>query len=100
MENHILSCDSEKCNLCGWCVEACPFGCLYPDPRAEKLCMISCDLCVTDRIDGEPPCVKYCPKKALSLESSESLAQKEQENPVYAHLSALEKESEDETVLK
>lgn len=100
MEDHILTCDSEKCNLCGWCVEACPFGCLFPDPRAEKLCVVSCDLCVNDRIDGEPPCVKYCPKKALSLESSESLAQKEQENLVYAHLSALEKEPEDGNEIK
>ena len=92
LEDHILVCDHEKCNLCGWCVDACPFGALFLDARAERLCAIMCDLCIHDRIDGEPPCVKYCPKKALSLESAESLAQKEQENIIYARLRELETE--------
>jgi len=93
MENHLLVCDREKCDLCGWCVEACPFGCLFPDSRAERLCVVACDLCIHDRIDKKPPCVKYCPKEALSLETAESLAQKERENIIYVRLSALETES-------
>ena len=92
--DHLLSCDHEKCNLCGWCVEACPFGCLFLDSRADNLCVIACDLCIHDRIESEPPCVKYCPKQALTLESAESLAQKERENIIYAQLRTLEMESQ------
>ena len=93
IENHILVCDREKCNLCGWCVDACPFGTIFLDSRAEKLCAVMCDLCIHDRIDGEPPCVKYCPKEALSLESAKSMAQKAKGNIIYTRLSELETET-------
>ena len=94
MEDHILVCDPEKCTLCGWCVEECPFGCLFPDSRAGQMSVVACDLCVHDRIDKMPPCVKYCPKEALSLMPAGFLAQKERENPIYARLSSLEKDTQ------
>jgi carbon-monoxide dehydrogenase iron sulfur subunit len=46
--------DESKCNACGWCFGACPFGAIAFNPTRKKVMI--CDLC-----DGEPECVKYCP---------------------------------------
>jgi carbon-monoxide dehydrogenase iron sulfur subunit len=50
--------EAEKCTSCGNCVTACPYGVLTLDPLTGKA--IKCDLC-----DGDPECVKHCPKKVL-----------------------------------
>lgn len=52
--------DPKLCNSCGDCVKACPFHGIRLHPET-KLPLI-CDLC-----DGDPSCVKNCPKDALSL---------------------------------
>jgi len=70
-ETGIIIVDEDLCNGCGWCIEACPFGAIVLNP-ATKLVVI-CDLC---RDLEEPECVKYCLKEALSLSTTEMVAQK------------------------
>jgi len=68
-ETGVILIDEEKCNGCGWCIEACDYGAitLHPDKRV----VVTCDLC-----DGEPKCVEWCPEEALDFTTRELLAQK------------------------
>ncbi|MBS3794127.1 MAG: 4Fe-4S dicluster domain-containing protein [Candidatus Thorarchaeota archaeon] len=66
-DGHIIV-DEDKCNGCGWCVEACDFGAITVGP--DKIAIV-CDLC-----DGEPKCIDVCPVEALSLQSRETKARK------------------------
>lgn len=70
-ESGIIMVDDGKCSGCGWCIQGCEFGAILLHPT-EGVVRI-CDLC-----DGDPMCVKSCPKEALSLvdTSRESVAQK------------------------
>jgi Fe-S-cluster-containing dehydrogenase component len=57
-----------RCVSCKCCVQACPFGTLYPDmvPFFET----NCDYCV--RLGpAEPPCVASCVKQALAFREVE-----------------------------
>lgn len=65
----IIMLDNEKCHGCGWCIEACEFGALTPDPHKKAILM--CDLC-----KGEVHCVKACPTGALEFLSQEAISQK------------------------
>lgn len=60
--------DEERCSGCGWCIEACEFGAIVL-PRDRKHVVI-CDLC-----GGDPKCVEFCPKEALSLVTAEEMGQ-------------------------
>ena len=60
----VIVVDADKCNGCGWCIGACPFGAIAFNPET-KTAMI-CDLC-----GGDPECVKYCPFDALTFSSLE-----------------------------
>lgn len=64
--------DTDKCDGCGWCVEACDFGAivLNPETRDAEIC----DLCGEE--EEGPQCVLFCPKEALSLSTPEVLRQK------------------------
>jgi len=64
--------DKDKCNGCGWCIEACDYGAMMLHPEAKIVYV--CDLC-KDNPDG-PQCVKWCPEEALTLVTSDVLAQK------------------------
>lgn len=68
-ESGVILVDEEKCNGCGWCIEACDYGAimLHPETRVVFLC----DLC-----DGEPKCVEWCPEEALDFVTRDLLAQK------------------------
>lgn len=47
------------CIGCGLCVDACPIGSIKLHPNNHSA--IKCDLC-----NGDPECVKKCPREALS----------------------------------
>lgn len=54
--------DEEECSACEACVDACPYnpGVIWIHPF--KRVAMKCDLC-----DGDPQCVKYCPREAVIL---------------------------------
>ena len=56
----VIMVDEEKCDCCGWCMEACPYGAIILNP--EKETVMICDLC-----DGDPQCIEWCPEGALDL---------------------------------
>jgi len=60
IETGVITVDEDKCNGCGWCIEACEYGAITLHPSKQKA--IVCDLC-----NGEPECVQFCPEGALSL---------------------------------
>jgi len=68
-ENGVILVDENKCNACGWCIEACDFGAITL--HSEKRVVAVCDLC-----NGEPKCVEWCPRDALELVTLETLAQR------------------------
>jgi TPP-dependent indolepyruvate ferredoxin oxidoreductase alpha subunit len=59
-ENGIITVSEDKCNGCGWCIEACEYGAITLHPNKQKV--IVCDMC-----NGEPECVQSCPEGALNL---------------------------------
>jgi TPP-dependent indolepyruvate ferredoxin oxidoreductase alpha subunit len=59
-ENNTIHVDEEKCNGCGWCIEACEYGAVTLHPSKGKV--IVCDAC-----NGKPVCIDFCPESALSL---------------------------------
>jgi Fe-S-cluster-containing hydrogenase component 2 len=67
----VVSVDKDKCNGCGWCIEACDYGAIMLHP--EKKIVFLCDLC---KDKGEPQCVKWCPEEAIEMVTSDVLAQK------------------------
>ncbi|MEM0058610.1 MAG: 4Fe-4S dicluster domain-containing protein [Candidatus Bathyarchaeia archaeon] len=71
-ENGTILVDEDKCNGCGWCIEACDYGAIMLHP--DKKVVFVCDLC-KDKPDG-PQCVKWCPEEALDLVTADVLAQK------------------------
>ena len=68
-ENGVILVDDDKCDGCGWCIEACDFGTITLMP--DRKTVVICDLC-----EGEPKCVKWCPEEALELSSKDIIAQK------------------------
>lgn len=70
-KNGTIVVDTDKCDGCGWCVEACDFGAVVINPALKKAEI--CNLC-EDQENG-PRCVEFCPKEALSLSSPEKLRQ-------------------------
>jgi Fe-S-cluster-containing hydrogenase component 2 len=61
--------NEDKCNGCGWCIEACDYGAIMLHP--DKKVVFTCDLC-----EGDPKCVEWCPEEALNYVSKDSVAQK------------------------
>jgi Fe-S-cluster-containing hydrogenase component 2 len=53
--------DEARCDNCGECISACPYGSLVSEPEREVVRV--CDLC-RDRPEG-PACVAACPSTAL-----------------------------------
>jgi Fe-S-cluster-containing hydrogenase component 2 len=61
-EKGIIIVNDKRCDCCGWCIEACPYGAIMV--HLEKRTVIACDLC-----DGQPQpqCMEWCPERALDL---------------------------------
>jgi TPP-dependent indolepyruvate ferredoxin oxidoreductase alpha subunit len=59
-ETGVVMVDEDKCNGCGWCIEACEYGAITLHPNTQKV--IVCDVC-----NGEPACIQFCPEGALNL---------------------------------
>ncbi|MFB3888657.1 MAG: thiamine pyrophosphate-dependent enzyme [Candidatus Bathyarchaeia archaeon] len=59
-ETGVLTVDEDKCNGCGWCIEACDYGAITLHPTTRKAMV--CDTC-----SGEPECVQFCPEGALTF---------------------------------
>jgi len=68
-ENGIILINEARCDGCGWCVQACPYGGIAVHP--DKNSVLVCDLC-----DGEPKCVEFCPEEALELVTEDEAASK------------------------
>jgi Fe-S-cluster-containing hydrogenase component 2 len=83
-ENGVILIEEEKCDACGWCIPACPYGVIMLHP--EKKVVMVCDLC-----DGEPQCIDFCPEDALELVTNDSAAQKTWVSAVDKRFSEAEK---------
>jgi len=70
-ETGVIMVDTELCDGCGWCIEACDFGAIFLNPETKVVEI--CDLCQDQE---EPQCVKFCFKEALELSTPEVVAQK------------------------
>ncbi len=58
--------DKERCLGCRYCVQACPYGCRYIDPRTNTV--DKCTLCYHRITKGLlPACVEVCPTGARML---------------------------------
>ncbi|UCG83079.1 MAG: 4Fe-4S dicluster domain-containing protein, partial [Dehalococcoidia bacterium] len=63
----VVRLEEEKCIFCFDCVEACPFESMFV--HRDYGIPIKCDVC-----DGDPECIKKCPKEALRLIPEATLA--------------------------
>jgi len=70
-ETGVILIDDDKCDGCGWCIQACPFGTILLNSQSKVVEI--CDLC---QDEDEPQCVKYCFKDALTLSTPQVVAQK------------------------
>jgi len=62
--------DEKLCDLCGACIEACPFDALWLSMDEKSI--IKCDLCIRRQAKKlEPACVAGCPTMALELQTVE-----------------------------
>jgi len=77
--------DTSVCISCYHCVEACPFGAIYAHDDCDF--PIKCDMC-----DGDPECVKHCPKGALRLIPAAALGESKRLNNIlsYAQMKEIE----------
>jgi tetrathionate reductase subunit B len=61
--DHVVLIDKQHCVGCGYCVQACPYGCRYVDH--EKGVADKCTLCYHRIHKGlAPACVNACPRNA------------------------------------
>jgi Fe-S-cluster-containing dehydrogenase component len=65
----VIMVEEDKCIGCRWCLQACPFGALGIHPTKKSVFV--CDLC-----EGDPFCIKLCPKEALELMTQETMEEK------------------------
>ncbi|MCK4223382.1 4Fe-4S dicluster domain-containing protein [Candidatus Bathyarchaeota archaeon] len=76
-ESGIIIVDEDKCNGCGWCIEACDYGAIMLHPETKVVYV--CDTC---KELGKPQCVEWCPEEALDFVTADVLAQKSRRTAV------------------
>ena len=64
--------NNDKCDGCGFCIRACPFGAITLHTDTHKA--ISCDLC-TGTEYSQPQCAEMCPKEAIRVAYLEEVAE-------------------------
>lgn len=60
ISTHAMLIDPDKCLGCKMCIFVCPFAAPSLDPFDRVT--IKCDMC-----DGDPQCVKFCPREAIQF---------------------------------
>jgi len=83
-DTHAVIVDEERCLGCRTCVQVCPFGAPYVDPRLG-VCQ-KCTLC-----EGDPWCVKACPNEALTFVAADEVSVHRKRAAVGEYLAYLEK---------
>jgi Fe-S-cluster-containing dehydrogenase component len=63
--------DEDKCNGCGWCIEACDYGAIMLHPETKVVYV--CDTC---KEFDKPQCVEWCPEEALDFITADVRSQK------------------------
>jgi len=74
----VVKLDKESCISCYKCVETCPFGAIFAHEDCDS--PIKCDMC-----EGQPECVKACPKEALRLLPLDILGESKRLNNVLSY---------------
>ncbi|GAB4316102.1 MAG: 4Fe-4S dicluster domain-containing protein [Promethearchaeota archaeon] len=82
---NILLIDANKCDGCGFCIRACPFGAVSLSLDGKSLI---CDLCEHTDYD-EPQCIVWCPTECISLRTIDQLAEEKRIDAVKRLLSDL-----------
>ena len=70
LESGAVIVNDELCIRCKSCVNACPYGAIWHNEKADKI--LKCDLC-----GGKPRCVSWCPVECLKLESYPTVTEDE-----------------------
>jgi len=83
--------DENKCVGCSACVYACPFGAIAVDRSLG--CSFTCNLC-----DGEPACVKFCPREALKYLDNGEVSMKLRRAGLDKYVAFIKSESKQEEV--
>lgn len=76
--NNVVKLDKDTCISCLKCIEACPFGAMYAHEDIDY--PIKCDTC-----DGDPECVKVCPKQAIRFISEDVLGESQRMNNILSY---------------
>jgi len=66
MDTGVVSLDESKCVNCQLCTLACPYGGITYNAITDQV--MKCDFC-----DGDPVCVKACPRGALELKTGSDI---------------------------
>lgn len=66
MDTGVVRWDESKCVSCQLCTLACPYGGITYNPVIDQV--MKCDFC-----DGDPVCVKACPRGALELKTGSDI---------------------------
>jgi phenylglyoxylate dehydrogenase beta subunit len=66
IDTGVVSLDESKCVSCQLCTLACPYGGITYNPVTHQV--MKCDFC-----DGDPVCVKACPRGAFELKTGSDI---------------------------
>jgi carbon-monoxide dehydrogenase iron sulfur subunit len=82
-ETNAVVVSADKCIGCRTCVQVCPYGAPFVDPRSGV--SQKCDLC-----GGQPTCSTWCPNDALQFVSADEEALRRRRTGVTKYLELLQ----------